>query len=98
MKLEIKYTEDALKDLEAFRKYDQTLLLDRVDRQLAHQPAVETRNRKRLRPNLVSEWELRVGHFRVFYDVLADESLVKVVAIGYKKGSRLFLRGEEFDL
>src|SRR5438552_18957162 len=98
MKLEINYTEDALVDLEGFRKYDQTLILDTVDRQLAHQPAVETRNRKHLRPNRVSEWELRVGHFRVFYDVVADEHLVKVVAIGYKEGSRLFLHGEEFEL
>lgn len=98
MKLEINYTEDALADLEGFRKYDQTLILDTIDRQLTHQPAVETRNRKRLRPNRVSEWELRIGHFRVFYDVLADDGLVKVIAIGYKERSRLFLRGEEFEL
>ena len=76
----------------------QTLILDIVDRQLADQPAVETRNRKRLRPNRVSEWELRIGRFRVFYDVLPDERLVKVVAIGYKEGSRLFLHGQEFEL
>ncbi len=98
MKFAIKYTDEAFDDLHGFRKYDQTLILDMVDRQLAHQPAVETRNRKRLRPNRVSEWELRVAHFRVFYDVLADDQLVKVVAVGYKEGSRLFLRGGEFEL
>ncbi len=98
MKFQIKYTEDAIEDLADLRKYDQTLILDIVDRQLADQPAVETRNRKRLRPNRVSEWELRIGRFRVFYDVLPDEQLVKVVAIGYKEGSRLFLHGQEFEL
>lgn len=98
MKFEVKYTGDALEDLEEFRKYDQTLILDTVDRQLSDQPAVATRNRKRLRPNRVSEWELRIGRFRVFYDVLPDEQLVKVVAAGYKEGNRLFIRGEEFEL
>ena len=98
MKFEIKYTEDALEDLERFRKYDQTLMLDTIDRQLTDQPAVATRNRKRLRPNRVSEWELRIGRFRVFYDVLGDEQLVKIVAVGYKERSRLFIHGEEFEL
>ena len=72
-------------------------MLDTIDTQLTDQPAVATRNRKRLRPNRVSEWELRIGRFRVFYDVLPAE-LVKIVAIGYKEGSRLFIRGEEFEL
>jgi mRNA-degrading endonuclease RelE of RelBE toxin-antitoxin system len=98
MNFEIKFTEEALDDLAAFRKYDQTLILDMVDRQLTHQPAFETRNRKRLRPNRVSEWEPRIGRFRVFYDVLANDLLVKIVAVGYKEGSGLFLRGEEFEL
>ena len=98
MKFKIEYTEDAFEDLEALRKYDQTLILDTIDRQLIHQPTVQTRNRKRLRPNRVAEWELRIGRFRVFYDVLDTEQLVKVAAIGYKEGSRLFIRGEEFEL
>jgi len=98
MKFEVKYTEDAIEDLKAFRKYDQTLILDTIDRQLIHQPSVETRNRKRLRPNRVAEWELRIGRFRVFYDVLDSEQLVKVAAVGYKEGSRLFIHGEEFEL
>ena len=98
MKFEIKYTEDALEDLESFRKYDQTLILDTIERQLRDQPSLATRNRKRLRPNRVSEWELRIGGFRVFYDVLEDEQLVKIVAVGYKDGSRLLIHGEEFEL
>ena len=98
MKFEIKYTDDAFDDLHGFRKYDQVIILDSVERQLRDQPMIETRNRKRLRPNRVAEWELRIAHFRVFYDVSADAHLVKIVAVGYKKGSRLFLRGEQFEL
>ena len=65
----IEYTEEALTDLEYFRKSERQLILDQVDGQLAYEPNVETNNRKRLRPNQVAEWELRVGKYRVFYDV-----------------------------
>jgi mRNA-degrading endonuclease RelE of RelBE toxin-antitoxin system len=98
MKFAIKYTDDALDDLPSLRKYDQVIILDQVERQLSHEALVETRNRKRLRPNRVAEWEVRIAHFRVFYDVQPKDQLVKVVAVGYKKGSRLILRGEEFEL
>jgi hypothetical protein len=33
----------------------------------------ETRNRKPLRDNPLADWELRVGRFRVFYEVDAEE-------------------------
>lgn len=32
-------------------------------------PLLETRNRNPLRPNETSQWELRIGKYRVFYDV-----------------------------
>jgi mRNA-degrading endonuclease RelE of RelBE toxin-antitoxin system len=57
-----------------------------------------SRNRKRLRPNRLAEWELRIGDFRVFYDVDRDVSLVKIEAIGHKAGSVLFVHGEEYEL
>jgi len=41
---------------------------------------------------------LRVGEFRIFYDIVAAESLVRVVAIGRKVGNELFIHGERFDL
>lgn len=44
----------------------QRIVLDAVDRQLAHQPAVETRNRKPMRPNPLAPWELRIGNLRVY--------------------------------
>ena len=57
-----------------------------------------TRNRKRLRPNDVAEWELRIGKYRVFYDVYEKARTVKVEGIGHKEGNRLFLHGEEYKL
>ena len=59
---------------------------------------LETRNRKRLRSNPFAEWELRLGEFRVFYNVQEQELLVKIEAIGLKVGSSLYVRGERRQL
>ena len=95
---EIEYTAEALADLKLLKKFAQKQVLDEIDTQLMHEPNVETRNRKRLRPNDVAEWELRVGRLRVFYDVQAAVKVVRVEAIGYKEGHRLFIHGEEYEL
>lgn len=94
----IEFTSDAFSDLEALRKYDQQRVMRELEEQMMHEPALETRRRKRLRPNRLAEWELRVGDFRVFYEVESEAGLVRVVAIAVKRGSRLFVHGEEFDL
>jgi mRNA-degrading endonuclease RelE of RelBE toxin-antitoxin system len=48
---------------------DRAVLVAEIDAQSSHEPLVETPRRKRLRPNPVAPWELRVRHMRVFYDV-----------------------------
>ena len=95
---DIEYTLEAMEDLKRFRKYEQQLIVDQIDEQLSHEPAHETRNRKRLRPNSVAEFELRITRFRVFYDVDENKKLVKIEAVGHKEGSRLFIRGKEYQL
>ncbi len=50
--------------MKSLRKPEQKEALDGIESQLAHEPSVETRNRKRLRPNKLAEWELRVGNLR----------------------------------
>jgi len=95
---DIEYTLEATEDLKLFRKYEQQLIADQIDDQLSNEPAHETRNRKRLRPNNVAEYELRLTRFRVFYDVDENKNLVKIEAIGHKEGSRLFIRGKEYQL
>jgi len=54
----------------------------------------ETRNRKRLRPNDVAEWELRVDKFRIFYNADRETLIVSIQAVGFKIGNLLFVRGE----
>jgi hypothetical protein len=51
--------------------------------------------------NFEGEWELRFGpdnRFRVFYAVDMEHHEVYILAIGIKKGNRLFIGGEEIRL
>jgi hypothetical protein len=57
------------------------LIVDAIDDQLIYEPRLETRNRKVLDPNPLAAWELRIGRYRVFYDVDAVKRLVLVKAV-----------------
>ena len=94
----IEYTLEALKDLKSFRKFEQEHILDQIDAQLQHEPNVETHNRKCLRPNDISDWELRIGKYRVLYDIEEQVKIVAIQAIGFKIGNELYIRGERRKL
>ena len=94
----IRFTPEAIADWECFRKTERRLILDNIALQLAQEPTVETRNRKRLRPNRLAEWELRVGKFRVFYEAVKPPGIVRIEAIGHKVGNVLLIRNEEYEL
>lgn len=85
-------------DLRLLRAYDRRILLEAIETQLTYAPTAETKNRKLLR-NLVPPfeailpvWQLRVGVFRVFYDVDEEERRVSVRAVRVKSAH---LRTEE---
>jgi mRNA-degrading endonuclease RelE of RelBE toxin-antitoxin system len=60
-------------------------------------PTEESRNKFRLRrASPHAEYELRLGDFRVFYRV--RDEIVEVVLIGEKRGNRLLIGGEEFEI
>ena len=60
-------------------------------------PAEESRNKFRLRrPSGHADYELRLGDVRVFYRI--REETVEVVLIGEKRGNRLLIGSEEFEL
>jgi mRNA-degrading endonuclease RelE of RelBE toxin-antitoxin system len=83
---EIKFTEGAIEDLRTLKRAERKKILAELESQLIHEPTVETRNRKRLRPNRLGEWKLRIGRFRVFYDVVQHDLLIKLEAVAYKRG------------
>jgi len=65
---------------------------------LSNEPTVPTRNRKEMRPNLIAVWELRIGDFRVYYDVDEEESIVYIRAVGIKEGNQVRIGGEIVEL
>ena len=97
-KFGVKFTSSALGDIAPLKKRERKAILDWIDKQLVYEPHVETRNRKRLRPNRTSEWEVRIGKYRVFYDVRQTERIVEVTVIGEKRGNMVLVRGEEYEL
>ena len=77
----------------------QAIFLRAIKIQLQHEPLRDTRNKKRLRPNPLAPWELRVGALRVFYEIDADKSgLVNILAIGVKRENRLLIAGKEIRI
>lgn len=98
MMYDIEYTPDALEDLQSFRKHEQNIIIDGIDAQLRYEPVIETRNRKRMRPNALAEWELRISDYRVLYTVEAQVQIIEIQRIGEKRGNTFFFRGRKTDL
>jgi len=95
---EISFSPSALDDIAWFSKRERVIIFDAVEDQLSYQPDVTTRNRKRLRPNQVAEWELRASNYRIFYDVTVSQQLVEIKMVGWKDGARLLVRDQEYVL
>jgi mRNA-degrading endonuclease RelE of RelBE toxin-antitoxin system len=98
MSYETRFSRDAERQLGELDARDRNIILDAVEQQLTHQPEVPTRHRKALRENPLADWELRVGEYRVFYDIGGDPSIVTILAIGVKSHNSLQIDGKEFQL
>jgi len=95
---DIELSDTAKQDLKWFKKHEQNTILDGIDENLKYEPNIETRNRKQMDPNPVAAWELRIGKFRVLYNVEETVKIVSIEAIGIKIGSDFVIRGEKRDL
>lgn len=89
-------TEDHLRTLTA---RERAMVFDAIRQQLVHQPTVKTRHRKVMRPNPVAPWELRIGEFRVYYQVQdSPERIVQVLAVGVKRRDQIWIGGRRVEL
>lgn len=87
------YEAAAVEDLRALRAFETRRILDEVDAQLLKEPMKPSRRRKLLEglvppwDSVRPVWQLRVGDFRVFYDVdeKAHEVIVRAVR---RKGTK----------
>ena len=98
----IEFAPAALDHSGAIDRKHYGLIARTVSEQLSYTPNEETLNRKPLEvlAPFSSSWELRFGPdncFRVFYDFVAQAHPVQVLAIGVKKGNRLYFGGKEFE-
>lgn len=96
MPFQIRIRAEAAKQFQALSARDRGVVQQAISVKLAATPDKETKAIKRLRTNPTAEFELRVGDFRVLYDVDATQNLVKIVLIGEKRGNTLFVEGQEF--
>jgi len=90
----IKFVEQSLGDLQRLRVVDRRRVLNAVEEKLRLEPARQDRRRKVL-VGLVPPWDhvrpvwqLRVGEFRVFYDVDEEQEAVIVRAVR-RKGRKM---------
>jgi len=100
---ELIYDAEVTRHLEVVERRYFSLIERTIEQQLRHEPDVETRNRKPLlKPTTGgADWELRFGpdnRFRVFYHIDRENREVHILAIGTKKGNRLFVGGKRFEL
>jgi mRNA-degrading endonuclease RelE of RelBE toxin-antitoxin system len=90
MPYSIEITDATFDELQAIKAFYCRQIVDSIEQQLMHQPNVETRNRKiliGLQPNFEHGepiWELRVGTYRIYYDVDESAKTIFVRAIREK--------------
>lgn len=78
----IRFTDHALDDLQTFSEAERRWIVTALESQLITNAAEESQDRKRLRPDMLAEWAVRLGQVRVFYDVDVHNRTVKVAAVG----------------
>lgn len=90
----IRFARDVEADLRSIPVFHRRRVVDAIAAQLSDQPTARTRNRKFL-VDLVppwtakgTVWELRVGEYRVFYDVSEADQTVYVRAVRKKPRGR----------
>jgi mRNA-degrading endonuclease RelE of RelBE toxin-antitoxin system len=94
MPFHITITEEAERQLRWLAVREQRILEAAIQSRLQYQPTTATKAIKRLRPNPLAQYELRVGDLRGLYNVEGDE--VVIVIVGRKVGHTLIVQGEEF--
>ncbi len=86
----------AVADLDGLRKYDASRIADAIQDHLTHEPAKVSKSRiKRLRGISNPDYRLRVGDYRVFYNIVGDGQRVDVLRIIHKDQTRSYY--EEFE-
>ena len=84
----IRFATEAIEDLGSMRAFDRASVRQEITQHLTHAPTHVSRSRiKRMTQPFWSEYRLRVGDFRVYYNVTENERSVGILRI-VRKGSK----------
>ena len=77
MPFELRYSDEAVEQLKKLRAYDRAAIMHQIEQVLMVNPTLESKAKvKLLRQPAPTQYRLRVGEFRVFYDVVQEAVLV----------------------
>ena len=94
MSYEVAITEVAEAQLRRLPIREQRIVEAAIMARLIVQPNVQTGAIKKLRPNPLAEYELRVGPMRILYNV--EGMNVVILLVGRKVGNKLVVDGIEY--
>jgi mRNA interferase RelE/StbE len=90
MPFEVQYSDETVEKLKKLRAFDRSTILDQIEMVLSVNPTLESKARiKLLRQPAPTQYRLRVGEFRVFYNVVSE--VVQVIQILSKEEAIGFL-------
>jgi mRNA-degrading endonuclease RelE of RelBE toxin-antitoxin system len=94
MSFDIEFVREAEADIDRIKPYHRNRILDAVESHLGQTPTQTSRSRiKRLRSADSPGYRLRIGEFRVFYDVDEARRTVTVLRVLSKEQSLSYLGG-----
>lgn len=94
----IDITDTAEEDLAYYRAFERRTIVNEILSRLTYEPEVETIGKKNLRKNPIAKWELKIGKYRVFYEIDNEELFVSIISIGHKEHNVLYIRGKVVKL
>jgi len=97
MKFNIEVGKSANDDLNYYDKFDQRIIVKAIIKYLQTDVNIDSRKRNQLRSNPIAPWELRLGKYRIFYEIKEIQE-VRVLAIGHKEHNELFIRGKKVEI
>ena len=92
-KFEIILKQSAVKDMDGLRKYDAVTIADRIEKHLVHKPDKISKSRiKKLKGIKDPDYRLRVGEYRVFYNINKAEGRVVILRVMHKDQTHKYFK------
>ena len=90
---EISLKQSAISDMDDLRKYEAAQIANAMEKHLAHEPKKESRSRiRRLRGLTNPDYRLRVGEYRIFYNVDDHARRVDILRVMHKHQTQSYYK------